>query len=54
MEKVLIKDAHIVNEGTIVRGDVYIEHGIILEISQNFPKFLNLHRNYLKLMIHCP
>ena len=26
MEKVLIKDAHIVNEGTIVRGDVYIEH----------------------------
>ena len=35
MEKVLIKDAHIVNEGTIVRGDVYIEHGIILEISQN-------------------
>ena len=35
MEKVLIKDAHIVNEGTIMRGDVYIEHGIILEISQN-------------------
>jgi len=35
MEKVLIKDAHIVNEGTIMRGDVYIEHGIIVEISQN-------------------
>ena len=35
MEKVLIKDAHIVNEGTIVRGDVYIENGIIQEISQN-------------------
>jgi len=35
MEKVLIKDAHIVNEGTIVRGDVYIENGIIQKISQN-------------------
>ncbi|MEH6658897.1 dihydroorotase [Leeuwenhoekiella marinoflava] len=35
MEKVLIKDAHIVNEGTIMRGDVYIENGIIQEISQN-------------------
>ena len=35
MEKVLIKDANIVNEGSIVRGDVYIENGIIIEVSQN-------------------
>ncbi|MFI8377526.1 dihydroorotase [Leeuwenhoekiella sp. NPDC079379] len=35
MEKVLIKDANIVNEGSIMRGDVYIENGIIVEVSQN-------------------
>lgn len=35
MEKVLIKDANIVNEGSIIRGDVYIENGIIIEVSQN-------------------
>ncbi|WP_028376831.1 dihydroorotase [Leeuwenhoekiella sp. MAR_2009_132] len=35
MEKVLIKDANIVNEGSIMRGDVYIENGIIMEVSQN-------------------
>ena len=35
MEKVLIKDAHIVNEGVIKHGDVYIENGIILEIAES-------------------
>ena len=35
MEKVLIKDAHIVNEGSIIHGDVYIEDGIIREISDS-------------------
>ncbi len=35
MEKVLIKDAHIVNEGSIIHGDVYIEDGIIKEISNS-------------------
>lgn len=34
MEKVLIKDAHIVNEGAILRGDVLIENGIIIEIAE--------------------
>jgi len=33
MEKILIKDAHIVNDGKIMRGDVYIEQGIIKEVS---------------------
>lgn len=32
MEKILIKDAHIVNEGKIEHGDIYIEKGIIQEI----------------------
>ncbi|MAW96817.1 MULTISPECIES: dihydroorotase [unclassified Leeuwenhoekiella] len=35
MEKVLIKDAHIVNEGSITHGDVYIEDGIIKEINSS-------------------
>jgi len=33
MEKILIKDAQIVNGGKIMRGDVYIEGGIIKEVS---------------------
>ncbi|WP_031426659.1 dihydroorotase [Flavimarina sp. Hel_I_48] len=33
MEKILIKDAQIVNGGKIMRGDVYIEQGIIKEVS---------------------
>ena len=35
MEKILIKDAHIVNEGTIFRGDVLIHNGIIEEIAES-------------------
>lgn len=34
MGVLLIKDAHIVNEGTIVRGDVLVEDGIITEIAE--------------------
>jgi len=33
MKKVLIKNARIVNEGTIMEGDVFIENGIIVEIA---------------------
>lgn len=35
MRKVLIKNAKIVNEGTIVEGDVFIEDGIIVEIASS-------------------
>lgn len=35
MEKILIKDAHIVNEGSIMRGDVLIHNGIIEEIAES-------------------
>ncbi|MBT3588324.1 MAG: dihydroorotase, partial [Flavobacteriaceae bacterium] len=32
MNKVLIKNAQIVNEGVIVKGDVFIENDLIVEI----------------------
>ena len=35
MKKVLIKNARIVNEGTIIEGDVFIENGIIAEIADS-------------------
>lgn len=35
MEKILIKDVHIVNEGNIVHGDILIHQGIIKEIGEN-------------------
>lgn len=35
MNKVLIKNAKIVNEGKIVEGDVYVENGHIIEISSS-------------------
>ena len=35
MKKVLIKNAKIVNEGTITEGDVFIENGIIAEIADS-------------------
>lgn len=35
MKKVLIKNARIVNEGTITEGDIFIEDGIISEISES-------------------
>ncbi|MEH6408359.1 MAG: amidohydrolase family protein, partial [Leeuwenhoekiella sp.] len=35
MEKVLIKDANIVNEGKIIHGDVYIEKGVIIEVGEH-------------------
>lgn len=35
MKKVLIKNARIVNEGSIIEGDVFIDNGIITEISSN-------------------
>jgi dihydroorotase len=35
MKKVLIKNARIVNEGTIMEGDVFIENGIIVEIADS-------------------
>ncbi|MFD2517086.1 dihydroorotase [Salinimicrobium flavum] len=35
MKKVLIKNARIVNEGSIIEGDVFIEDGIITEIASS-------------------
>lgn len=35
MEKILIKDVHIVNEGSIVRGDILIHQGVIKEIGES-------------------
>lgn len=35
MKKLLIKNARIVNEGTITEGDVFIENGIIVEIANS-------------------
>ncbi len=35
MEKILIKDVHIVNEGSIVHGDILIHQGIIEEIGES-------------------
>lgn len=35
MKKLLIKNARIVNEGTITEGDVFIENGIIAEIADS-------------------
>ncbi|EAQ38198.1 MULTISPECIES: dihydroorotase [Dokdonia] len=35
MEKILIKDAHIVNEGSILRGDILIHNGVIEEIAES-------------------
>lgn len=35
MEKILIKDAHIINEGAIQKGDILIENGIIVEIAES-------------------
>ena len=35
MEKILIKDVHIVNEGTIVHGDILIHQGVIQEIGES-------------------
>lgn len=35
MKKVLIKNARIVNEGSIIEGDVFIDNGIITEIGSN-------------------
>ncbi|GGG16415.1 dihydroorotase [Dokdonia pacifica] len=35
MEKILIKDVHIVNEGTITHGDILVHHGIIQEIGES-------------------
>lgn len=35
MEKILIKDANIVNEGKIMRGDVYIEKGKIVDVAKS-------------------
>lgn len=35
MKKVLLKNARIVNEGSVIEGDVFIEDGIIAEISAN-------------------
>ena len=35
MDKILIKDAHIVNEDSIVKGDVLIEYGFIVEIADS-------------------
>ena len=35
MNSILIKNAKIVNEGTIFEGDVLIENDLIVEISEN-------------------
>ena len=44
MNRVLIKNAKIVNEGTIFEGDVLIENDIIVEISESIsPKSSECH-----------
>lgn len=35
MDIILIKDAHIINEGTIQKGDILIEEGIIVDIASS-------------------
>ena len=35
MEKILIKDVHIVNEGTIIHGDILVHQGVIQEIGES-------------------
>lgn len=35
MEKILIKDVHIVNEGSIMHGDILIHQGVIKEIGES-------------------
>lgn len=35
MEKILIKDVHIVNEGSILHGDILIHQGVIKEIGES-------------------
>ena len=35
MKTILIKDAHIVNEGAITRGDVLVEDGVIVDIAES-------------------
>ena len=35
MDKILIKNAHIVSDGKILLGDVYIESGIIKEVADH-------------------
>ena len=35
MKTILIKDAHIVNEGAITRGDVLVENGVIVDIAES-------------------
>ena len=53
MNKVLIKNAKIVNEGTIFEGDVLIENDIIVEISESISaksaecKIIDAEGNYL-------
>ncbi|MEG9327782.1 dihydroorotase [Salinimicrobium catena] len=53
MKKVLIKNAKIVNEGSIIEGDVFIEDGIISEISSSISakspelKIIDAEGNYL-------
>ena len=39
MEKILIKDAHIVNEGSILRGDILIHNGVIEEIAESISAY---------------
>lgn len=44
MEKILIKDAQIINEGKIQQGDILIDNGIIVEIGSSIsPKTPDVH-----------
>src|SRR6195952_1090065 len=53
MNRILIKNAKIVNEGTIFEGDVLIENDLIVEISENISakssecKIIDAEGNYL-------
>ncbi len=53
MNRVLIKNAKIVNEGTIFEGDILIEEDLIVEIGENISvkssstKIIDAERNYL-------
>ena len=42
MDKILIKNAHIVSDGKILLGDVYIESGIIKEVADHISANLQM------------
>ena len=46
MNKILIKNAKIVNEGTIFEGDLLIENDLIVEIAEKIITSKNIEKIY--------